>query len=112
MLLGPPALWMVAAGGAPWERAGWSYGGVTLFALGWAGLGAGLRPSGSAARGLLFAVALYVLVGLVWVVAFNVGFLATPVTGILRDPLSVLLIAAMWPLNVAQAFGLFGHSFN
>jgi hypothetical protein len=50
--------------------------------------------------------------GWLWLLAFNVGYLGVrPRPGDLVGPQTLLLVL-LWPLNVAQAFGLFGHSFN
>jgi len=80
-----------------------AFGGVALFALGWLLVGVGLWGR----RGLLAAAVAYWLVGLVWVVAFNLSVGSAPTS--LLHPV-ILLAALMWPLLVAQVLGLFGLS--
>ncbi len=80
-----------------------AFGGVTLFALGWLLVGAGLWGK----RGVLAAAGVYWLVGVVWAVAFNLSPGTPPMR--LLHPV-VLLLALMWPLQVAQVLGLFGLS--
>ncbi len=85
-------------------------GGVILFATGWVLIGAGLGPQGQAWRGMLLAVILYILIGIGWVTVFNVG-LGAKFPEILLEP-DFLLVALFWPLQVAQALGIFGLGFN
>ena len=85
-------------------------GGVILFATGWVLIGAGLGLQGQAWRGMIVAVALYILVGIGWVVAFNAG-LGTKIIDMLFDP-TLFLMALIWPLQVAQALGIFGLGFD
>jgi len=80
-------------------------GGVILFAGGWVLIGAGLRPQGKAWRGMLLAVVLYTLIGIGWVVGFNIS-LGAGFTELAHPTL--LLIALVWPLQVTQVLGIFG----
>jgi len=75
--------------------------------------GAGLRPRASAGRGLALGAAVYMLVGVAWVIGFNVS-LGSDIGTILRElPTPAgLAIVLMWPLQMAQALGLFGLRFN
>ncbi len=116
MILGPTVLWSLLPGYVTSGRAtGWissavSFGGVGFFASGWILIGSGLRPRGSMRRGALFAVVVYLLVGLAWVVAFNTSLGAT-VGQLVLNP-GILLIALFWPLQIAQLLGLFGLQFS
>lgn len=113
LLLGGPAVaWSVLPQAAPAARAAWMFGGAAFFALGWLLLGAALWPGG-ALRGVAVAAGLYVAVGLLWVFAFNV-VLGAPPARLLRELATPegLLFVLGWPLNVAQAIGLFGLGFN
>ena len=82
---------------------------VILFAAGWLLAGATLRPGGSALGGLTLAALLYVAVGVVWILGFNLH-LGTPLEQLLPNVLSptALRIILAWPLQVAQVFGIFG----
>lgn len=86
--------------------------GVSVVALvplvaGWLLVGSGLRPRGSPARGTLLAAIVYLLIGIVWVVGFNLRIGTPPVA--LASPWSAFL-ALIWPLQVAQVLGWFGLS--
>jgi hypothetical protein len=83
--------------------------GVIAFASGWVLLGAGIRPGSSGTWGAIFAAGLYCYVGLVWAFRFNMSLGATPEQ--LLHP-GMLLIALIWPLQVAQKWGLFGLAFG
>lgn len=85
-------------------------GGVILFAAGWVITGAGLGPQGQAWRGMVLAVILYMVIGIGWVTVFNVG-LGAKFPEIVLEP-NFLLIALAWPLQVAQALGIFGLGFD
>ena len=76
-------------------------------AAGWLLAGAGLRPRGSARRGTLLAGTAYLLVGMLWVVGFNLRIGTPPVA--LFSPWLVFL-GLIWPLQIAQVFGWFGLS--
>ncbi len=84
-------------------RVGGTLGGVLLFACGWLLLGAGLRPHGSARRGVLVAALLYVLVGLAW----ECVYVLTNPYGDRPHPV-MLIFALLWPWHVAFVLGLFG----
>ena len=99
--MGPATLWSL--------RVWLPLGGVVAFVAGWALIGAGLRPRRSTRGGLFLAAVLYFLVGLAWVIAYNVS-LGARVTDIIG--VGMLPFALVWPLQVAQAFGLFGLQFR
>ena len=88
----------------------WLPGGVILFATGWVLIGTGLSPQGQAWRGMILAVILYILIGIGWVTAFNVG-LGAKFPDIVLHP-DFLLVALVWPLQVAQALGILGLGFD
>ena len=81
------------------------YGGLAAFVIGWHVGWSGLRPHESMLRGALLGVILYFGVGLLWVFAFNVSR-GAPVLGLIHG--GTLLLAAIWPLQIAQMLGLFG----
>ena len=83
---------------------------VGLFLLGWLVVGAGLRVGGSPWRGAVAAGVLYVVIGVVWVFAFNAQ-LGADLPAMITDP-SWVLLSLIWPMQVAQATGLFGLAFN
>jgi len=80
--------------------------GTALIASGWVLGGGALRPRGSAVRGAVLAAVLYVILGLVWVIAYNAA-LGVPLARVVTDPYVVLIVLA-WPLQIAQVLGLFG----
>ncbi len=85
-------------------------GGVGLFIAGWMFVGAGLGPQAKAWRGIILAAIMYILIGIIWITAFNVG-LGAKLDEVLLEP-NFLLVALVWPLQVAQALGIFGLRFN
>jgi len=76
-----------------------------LFASGWLAAGASLRPNGSIWRGAVGGLAIYLVVGMLWMVAFHTAT-GSPLTSLVT-PL-VFIGAVFWPLGVAQTLGLFG----
>jgi hypothetical protein len=97
----------------PWALAFLPVTGVLFFAVGWLLTGAGLRPQHSLRRGTLLAGGLYILVGVTWLIGFNlsVGEPAARVAqNLVTQPLTALALAMIWPLQVAQVFGWFGLS--
>ncbi len=77
--------------------------------LGWVLVGTGLRPRGKAWLGTALSAVRYIWLGLIWVLFFNAVVLGTSMTGLLepRNLPTGLLIASIWPLQVAQVLGLF-----
>jgi len=119
-LLGPGSLWLIqhhlirlrpVVATPTAVLSGLGFGGVALFALGWLLVGASLWRwrGGSSVVGGLVAAGVYWLTGLVWVSAFNLS-LGIPATRLLHP--TILLFAFLWPLQVAQALGFFGLSFQ
>jgi len=85
-------------------------GGVILFATGWLLIGTGLGLQGQAWRGMALAIILYIVIGVGWVIAFNVG-LGAKFPEMVLEP-TFLLMVLVWPLQVAQALGIFGLGFD
>jgi len=85
-------------------------GGVILFATGWVLIGSGLGLQRQAWRGMALAIILYIVIGVGWVVAFNVG-LGAKFPEMMLEP-TFLPIVLVWPLQVAQALGIFGLGFD
>jgi hypothetical protein len=79
--------------------------GLVSFGLGWILLGAGSRPGESAALGMLFAVALYLGVGVVALIVWNAVFRSVEhvIFMAMNQPLDVLTFVVTWP---AQFWGL------
>jgi len=119
LLVGPLTSWSLryalvqhagsVASAPDWALLWLPFTGVATVAGGWLTIGAGLRPFGHAAYGVLIAAGLYLYTGLLWVFWFNLS-LGAPPTGMFL--LAAVLLALIWPLQVAQALGLFGLSFN
>ena len=114
MLVGPSLLLALSrVGPDPRPSNAWAFPAAgAVFASGWVLVGASLRPAGSAWCGAAAAAVAYVVVGLLWVVGFNTA-LGTPPSRLARVPTGEdLLLVLIWPLQVAQALGLFGLGFR
>lgn len=89
---------------------------LSVFMLGWIVIASGLRPQGRLFAGAVIGIATYVTLGLGWLVLFNAGILGKPVLAtmgnLISDPGASLALALMWPLQLAQYFGLFNLSFG
>lgn len=83
---------------------------VAVFFVGWMIVGTGLRFGGSFGRSAAAAVALYFVIGVVWVFGYNAR-LGTSLPAMIADP-SWIPLSLIWPLQVAQVIGLFGLDFN
>ena len=79
---------------------------VGMFAIGWFLVGAALRPYNSVWYGVIAAALLYILIGAVWVVGFNMA-MGIPLLAILL-PETIIGGTLFWPLGVVQFLGLFG----
>lgn len=83
---------------------------VGFFALGWVLTATALRFQGTLWRGALLGITSYILIGILWVIGFNVA-LGVSVLDIVREP-SSLPLALLWPFQMAQVFGLFSLSLD
>jgi hypothetical protein len=80
-----------------------------LFVAGWFTVGAGLRPRGSARKGLLVALIFYLLVGSIWAIKVTTADFDPGRFADLMSP-SALIPMVFWPMTMAQTLGLFGLS--
>ncbi|MHB1135032.1 MAG: hypothetical protein ACYC4L_21895 [Chloroflexota bacterium] len=85
------------------------FGGIALFALGWAVAGAGLRSGGSTRRGVVLGLLAYLAVGLVWAVVYYQFVWNPPVPPSTAELVpSLLYVALTWPWALPLALGWFG----
>ena len=80
---------------------------ILAFVVGWLLAAGGLRPGGDFRAGVKIGTIAYMAVGLVWAIGFNYTLGKTPGELLIGLP-ALLLIGAIWPMQVLQAFGLFG----
>jgi hypothetical protein len=125
MVLGPMVLWSLrwafvqrfgygpyspsVAAWAAWALGGLPFAGLLVFGLGWLLVSAALVPEGNWLLGIGAGALVYLLIGLVWLTLFNTYLGTSPLA--LVTPVA-LLVALLWPLQLAQAFGWFGLRFN
>ncbi|MBX6754180.1 MAG: hypothetical protein IRY86_08105 [Thermorudis peleae] len=81
-------------------------GGVGMFLAGWSLCGTALTPGSR--RGLMVALGLYLLIGIVWTVSFAVINPWAVDFSRVNTALFVLYSVFLWPFAIAFAFGLFG----
>ncbi|MDO9066231.1 MAG: hypothetical protein Q7U96_04010, partial [Chloroflexota bacterium] len=98
----------LASSTVPWILVTMPIAATAVFAGGWLLAGMGLRPRGSMLRGASLAALLYVFVGAMWVVTFNVGILGNSATDLAQQPVGLVMLVLMWPLQIAQVLGFFG----
>jgi hypothetical protein len=91
-----------------WLDEALAFAGVGAVIIGWLVTGAILRPRGSALYGVTLAALLYVVIGVVAVIASESLAFGTSVGTMLRHPVELLGAALIWPAVVLFALGWFG----